>query len=117
MTAKVPPSPRPSVAKGDREQLTARLGALDEPSALREKLRDLARDDPQFAQSEAIRLFSAWLWRRWRTELSPFGFAPRELRGVLAGDRRELWLWLMGDRPFAQLADGVAGRVLRRLRG
>ena len=97
--------------------MAERLGELEEPSALREKLRDLARNDPEFAQSEAIRLFSAWLWRRWRPELSPFSYTPRELRGLLGGDRRELWLWVMGDRPFAQLAEGVAGRVTRRLRG
>jgi hypothetical protein len=117
VTREVPPDARPSAAQGARERLTERLEDIEEPGALRQKLRNLARNDPEFAQSEAIRLFSAWLWRRWRPELTPFGYTPRELRALLGGDRRELWLWLMGDRPFAQLAQGVAGRVTRRLGG
>jgi len=99
----------------EQEELRARLERLEEPLRLRTKLRDLARTDAALAQSEANRLFSAWLWRRWQPELAPFGFSPRDLRRLLVADRRELWLWVMGDRPFAQLAEGVSGRVTRRI--
>jgi hypothetical protein len=29
--------------------------------------------------------------------------------------RRELWLWLIGDRQWLQYVTGLAGRVVRRL--
>ena len=34
---------------------------------------------------------------------------------VVAGYRSELWLWVMGERTWAQSADGLLGRVRRRL--
>jgi hypothetical protein len=33
----------------------------------------------------------------------------------LLADRRELWLWLMGDRQWSQFVEGLTGRILRRL--
>ena len=95
--------------------LQARLLDLAEPTALRQRLRDLARTDTETAQSEANRLLAAWIWRRWHDELVPYGCAPRDLRALLARDRRDLWLWVMGDRPFPQLIEGIVGRTMRRL--
>ena len=40
---------------------------------------------------------------------------PRDLQLIVAGYDRELWLWLLGERTWAQCADGLAGRVRRRL--
>jgi hypothetical protein len=34
---------------------------------------------------------------------------------IVAGYRRELWLWVMGERTWAQAAGGLLGRVQRRL--
>jgi hypothetical protein len=38
-----------------------------------------------------------------------------EVRAVLVDDRREALLWVMGERTWAQLIDGLIGRVNRRL--
>ena len=35
--------------------------------------------------------------------------------GIVTGYRRELWLWVMGERTWAQSAGGLLGRVRRRL--
>jgi len=34
---------------------------------------------------------------------------------IIIGYRRELWLWVMGERTWAQCASGLLGRVQRRL--
>jgi hypothetical protein len=36
---------------------------------------------------------------------------------VIISYRRELWLWLMGERQWDQCVSGLAGRVARRLPG
>jgi hypothetical protein len=34
---------------------------------------------------------------------------------VVIANKRELWLWLMGERQWIQYLGGLAGRVTRRL--
>ncbi len=34
---------------------------------------------------------------------------------VVIANKRELWLWLMGERQWIQFLSGLAGRVVRRL--
>ncbi len=36
---------------------------------------------------------------------------------VIISYRREVWLWLMGERTWDQCVSGLAGRVARRLPG
>jgi hypothetical protein len=57
------------------------------------------------------------LWERWGPELEHAGLDRPAFDGILAGYERELWLWVMGERTWAQCADGLAGRVRRRLPG
>ncbi len=40
-----------------------------------------------------------------------------ELRRIVVGYRREIWLWLAGERTWAQCCSGLIGRISRRLRG
>ncbi len=55
-----------------------------------------------------------WLWSRWRT-LASAGMSEDELAGVVLGYRREIWLWLAGERTWAQCCSGLIGRIGRRL--
>ena len=55
-----------------------------------------------------------WLWSRWRT-LASAGMAEDELARVVLGYRREIWLWLAGERTWAQCCSGLIGRIGRRL--
>ena len=55
-----------------------------------------------------------WLWSRWRS-LGAAGLAERELGQIVLGYRREVWLWLVGERTWAHCCSGLVGRVTRRL--
>lgn len=89
--------------------------ARPEPVALRRALRALAGDDPVTGRSEATRRLAATLWRTWRAEFAPHGMTAKQFREVVAGAGQEVWLWVMGDRPFDQIQESIAGRARRRL--
>jgi hypothetical protein len=55
-----------------------------------------------------------WLWERWRV-LDGAGLDRGAFGAVLTGYRRELWLWLAGERTWAQCGSGLLGRIGRRL--
>jgi hypothetical protein len=57
-----------------------------------------------------------WLWRRWRA-LERAGLDREAFVSLVVGYRRELWLWLGGERPWAQCCAGLIGRIERRLPG
>jgi hypothetical protein len=56
-----------------------------------------------------------WLWGLWRPALEPSGMTREEFVDLVSDDRRELWLWLMGERQWFPFITGLAGRVVRRL--
>jgi hypothetical protein len=64
----------------------------------------------ELAQNEIAR----WLWGRWRV-LERHGLSETQFAAVVLAYRRELWLWLGGDRTWEQCCGGLAGRVGRRL--
>ena len=55
------------------------------------------------------------LWDQWGGELDRAGMDRDRFGEVVAGYRRELWLWVMGERTWAQAGGGLLGRVQRRL--
>jgi hypothetical protein len=55
-----------------------------------------------------------WLWSRWRS-LGPAGMSEDELARVVVEYRREIWLWLAGERTWVQCCSGLIGRIGRRL--
>lgn len=55
-----------------------------------------------------------WLWQRWRI-LDSHGMDRSAFVALVSGYRREIWLWLMGERTWAQCCSGLAGRAERRL--
>jgi hypothetical protein len=55
-----------------------------------------------------------WLWARWRV-LDASGFGEKSLAALVLDYRRELWLWLEGERTWAQCCSGLLGRLGRRL--
>jgi hypothetical protein len=93
------------------------LAPPPEPSGLRARTRALAEQDPAAAAGRLAR--GEWitrpLWRCWGPALQRAGMDRRRLRQIAVDYRRELWLWVMGERTWAQCADGLLGRVRRRL--
>jgi hypothetical protein len=59
---------------------------------------------------------TAWFWSRWRT-LASAGLSEHDLGLIVLNYRRELWLWLAGERTWAQCCSGLIGRIGRRLAG
>ena len=93
-----------------------RLEAPEEPAEMRAALRDalLAGADWREGFSDDV-CVGVWLWARWRPSLEPAGFGREAFIDVMVGYRRELWLWLMGERQWSEFVSGLAGRVARRL--
>ncbi|MGH9047473.1 MAG: hypothetical protein ACRDVW_09175 [Acidimicrobiales bacterium] len=57
---------------------------------------------------------AAWLWERWRV-LESAGLDRTRFVGIVTGYRREIWLWLIGERTWGQCCSGLIGRIDRRL--
>ncbi len=83
-----------------------------EPLELRDRLRAVAALSPQQARdllgtemAEAVAC---------RLPTPPSERAWAEIAAACAGYRRELWLWLAGERTWQQCAGGLAGRISRR---
>jgi hypothetical protein len=89
----------------------------EEPVTLRNRMRDLAQNAP----AEAVSLIAAGeaiadpLWEVWAPCLLSKNADRATLIRILAGYQRELWLWVAGERTWQQCADGIAGRIKRRL--
>jgi hypothetical protein len=93
------------------------LSLLEEPVALRQRTRTLIEQDPE--RGAAVVAAGSWiadpLWERWGPALEPAGMDRDRFSGIVTGYRRELWLWVMGERTWAQCVGGLLGRVQRRL--
>jgi hypothetical protein len=55
-----------------------------------------------------------WLWSRWRI-LGAAGTSHDDLALIVTSYQREIWLWLAGERTWAQCCSGLIGRIGRRL--
>ena len=47
--------------------------------------------------------------------LASAGVDEDELGLIVLGYRREIWLWLAGERTWAQCCSGLIGRITRRI--
>jgi len=55
-----------------------------------------------------------WLWTRWRS-LASAGLSESDLHSIVLAYRREIWLWLAGERTWTQCCSGLIGRISRRV--
>ncbi|MGH9091711.1 MAG: hypothetical protein ACRDZR_10100, partial [Acidimicrobiales bacterium] len=92
-----------------------RLHVPDEPAARRDAwyraVLDGADMDEILGGPDGV---GTWLWGRWRI-LEGAGVDRAAFGALLAGYRREVWLWLAGERTWAQCCAGLVGRVDRRI--
>ena len=93
------------------------LHVPDEPSGRKGPWFDAALDgtglEDVVAGPDGV---ARWLWSRWRS-LAVAGVTEDDLVAIVAGYRREVWLWLAGERTWAQCCSGLLGRIGRRLPG
>ena len=88
--------------------------AGDDPGELRATLRSAIGEHPAAGLDAAVAAVSDLLFARWELELVPRGLDAGAFSRIVAGISHEIWLWLMGDRPYQQLSAAIAGRALRR---
>lgn len=55
-----------------------------------------------------------WLWQRWEV-LQLAGWTRSDFDAVVLAYRRELWLWVAGERTWTHCCSGLLGRLARRL--
>lgn len=90
------------------------------PAGLAEVVEPLDLRDGWWAAERAgtpppdlVGAVTAVVWAAWCGRLA--GVDEAWLAAVTAGHRRELWLWLVGERTWEQALTSLAGRVGRRL--
>ena len=102
---------------GTAPGLSPSLALPGEPVELRRRTRALIEDDP--VRGAVLVDAGVWiadpLWGVWGPALQPAGMDRDHFGEIVLGYRRELWLWVMGERTWAQAAGGLLGRVQRRL--
>ncbi len=87
------------------------LPAAPEPLSLRDAWWDAERRG--VPRPDAVAAVAELAWAHWGPLLP--GADAAWLAAVTGGYRRELWLWLVGERTWEQVVTGLAGRTLRRL--
>jgi hypothetical protein len=92
------------------------LHVPDEPFARAEEWQGavVAQGRPLEEVLSADDGLASWLWSRWRS-LTSVGLSEDEFTRIVLGYRREIWLWLAGERTWAQCCSGLIGRINRRL--
>jgi len=90
-----------------------RLHVPNEPdrSVWRSRVMESATLEEVIEKEDGV---AAWLWERWRV-LERAGLDRAQFGAIVAGYRREIWLWLMGERTWSQCCSGLIGRIDRRL--
>lgn len=89
-----------------------RLPPLAEPTELLASLREVARRVPAQARDSAPRILAAHAAGTWRVATGP---DLETVQAAFAAARREIWLWVQGNRTWEQLGVSLTGRVERRL--
>ncbi|HEV2368454.1 MAG TPA: hypothetical protein VGR90_01185 [Acidimicrobiales bacterium] len=89
-----------------------------EPVDLKAHWRATAEADPagmRAALADPAPLVE-WMWARWGPELETDGADEGSLARAATALDREVWLWVMGERQWAELAALLYGRSVRLAR-
>ncbi|HLG66656.1 MAG TPA: hypothetical protein VKV36_02140 [Acidimicrobiales bacterium] len=101
-----------TLVDGAREAV--RLHVPDEPLGRRGAWYEAVLDGEDLAAIVAGEGGVAeWLWERWRV-LEAEGISAGDFYDLVVAYRREVWLWLAGERTWAQCCAGLLGRIGRR---
>ena len=89
----------------------------DEPEELRAETRALVEDSPEEGNRlvKEGRFLADPLWEKWGAELEDAGMGYEKFLRITSGYEAEVWLWVMGERPWDHCVAGLRGRLLRRL--
>jgi hypothetical protein len=90
------------------------LGIPEEPLELKALLRAAVGEDPVAGREVALANVTKLLWDEWGASLAASGVGEERFASIVVGATNEVWLWVMGDRPYDQLVATLAGRTIRR---
>jgi hypothetical protein len=90
------------------------LEAPEEPLELKALLRAAVGESPVAGREVALSNVTELFWGEWQDSLAAFAVDEVQFAAIVAGATNEVWLWVMGDRPFEQLVASIAGRTIRR---
>jgi hypothetical protein len=90
------------------------LEVPDEPLELRALLRAAVGESPVAGREVALSNVTELFCGEWHDALAVFAVDEEQFGAIVAGATNEVWLWVMGDRPFDQLVASIAGRTIRR---
>ncbi|MGO8874502.1 MAG: hypothetical protein ACLQNG_01875 [Acidimicrobiales bacterium] len=90
------------------------LTVIEEPLEVKSELRRILTTEPAAARSAAPRMLASHALESWAEELEARAVSPAVVTHAFETSRREIWLWLAGDRRWEQLAGHLGARVLRR---
>lgn len=109
------PSTRPDGGPtfGVGDSAVVQVQTLDEPVQWRQAW--WAAEHTGVEPEDLVMAITAEAWTVWGRVLTSVGVDRSWLATVVGGYRRELWLWLVGERTWEQTSAGLAGRVTRRL--
>src|SRR5215213_10092361 len=89
----------------------------EEPRALKAMARTLLDQAPE--RGLPLVVSGEWiadpLWEFWGAELVKRGMDRARFGQIVASFGNELRLWVVGERPWDQYSNGLAGRVARRV--
>ena len=88
---------------------------IKEPTELRDRLMALAAVAPLQARSQLVEEVAIVVAKAAHQSLLQADGATIDVEVVCANYRRELWLWLVGERTWEQCVSGLTGRLSRRL--
>jgi len=91
------------------------LGLPEEPALIGDQLRNARFAGTPWDDPAVEPALATWLWEEWGPTLESAGMDRARFGSALSADRRELWLWVVGERQWNQFASGLAGRLRRRL--
>jgi hypothetical protein len=87
--------------------------SIDEPVELRDRLRALATVAPGQVRSRLVDEI-ALVVAEWSGPRLSGRATTADVEAACRSYERELWLWLVGERTWAQCASGLSGRMMRR---
>ncbi len=90
------------------------LKPLSEPVDLLADLREVVPEHPATARASAPDRLADYACDVWSDQLESAGIPAAVVLHAFATCRREIWLWIEGDRRWDQLAGYLSARVIRR---
>lgn len=93
------------------------LNIPEEPTEIKDRTRATVESSPEKG-SRVINdsaFIADYFWGQWGEDLEAAGVGYDRFLAIACGNAGEARLWVVGERPWIHFAEGLAGRVRRRV--